>query len=381
MIPPELPDPTLLHPCEHLGLRLTNRGTGAIVEAGASGPAGGASGSRHGHGDGSDHATRRPHHRPRLGGPPPAGARRARGRAGPPPAGRGRRRRARRTRSSPAGRAPPASSSGWPWSRGPACWARFGTERLARRLVPLSVLLQMSLGLPDATPSRMAVARRIGGGESLARRVRALQDGTGDDPRWTAASTVVLLVREPRTARPSQPRAQRAGPGLHRHAHRRDGAGGAGPGAPAVGRAGARRRQAGRAQHRAAEGGAAQRRRVGAARRPPAAGWRAGRRPAGLARRVRPGHRRAPRALGRRAATPPASPASEISLGRPGDRRRRHLRGDDRGPALPRRGVGDPGPARAHALRRRAVRPERRAGVPADLARDGCAGRSGRGPG
>jgi putative nucleotidyltransferase with HDIG domain len=63
------------------------------------------------------------------------------------------------------------------------------TERMARRLLPLSVLLRMAMVFPDRTPSRFAVAREAGHPRELTRR---LASPDADDAH--AAGTVLSLV-------------------------------------------------------------------------------------------------------------------------------------------------------------------------------------------
>jgi cobalamin biosynthesis protein CobD/CbiB len=57
------------------------------------------------------------------------------------------------------------------------------TDRLARRALPLAVLLKMTMVFPDRAPKRLAVARRSGSTRDLARRVEeARTHGIEDEP-------------------------------------------------------------------------------------------------------------------------------------------------------------------------------------------------------
>ena len=47
-----------------------------------------------------------------------------------------------------------------------------GAERVARRALPLAVLLKMGLLFPDQAPKRLAVARRVASTRDLHRRIR-----------------------------------------------------------------------------------------------------------------------------------------------------------------------------------------------------------------
>ncbi|HEY7400882.1 MAG TPA: HD-GYP domain-containing protein [Actinomycetota bacterium] len=67
-------------------------------------------------------------------------------------------------------------------------------ERLARRLLPLATLLQLSLVFPDRAPSRFVLARRSGNVRRLEERVRAAHEqGVSDDPA-RAAEEILSLV-------------------------------------------------------------------------------------------------------------------------------------------------------------------------------------------
>jgi outer membrane biosynthesis protein TonB len=65
-----------------------------------------------------------------------------------------------------------------------------GTERLARRFLPLATLLQLTLLFPDRAPSRLKVARTAGSGTRLAERLSARTD----DSAGNAAENVLTLI-------------------------------------------------------------------------------------------------------------------------------------------------------------------------------------------
>jgi hypothetical protein len=68
------------------------------------------------------------------------------------------------------------------------------TDRLARRLLPLAVLLRLSLAFPDEAPSRIALARRAASTRDLEARVEtARRDGVDDEPT-RAAEQILSLV-------------------------------------------------------------------------------------------------------------------------------------------------------------------------------------------
>jgi putative nucleotidyltransferase with HDIG domain len=68
------------------------------------------------------------------------------------------------------------------------------TDRLARRLIPLAVLLGLTMIFPDRAPSRFAVARRVGSIKNLEERIRhAREHGVESDPA-RAAETILTLV-------------------------------------------------------------------------------------------------------------------------------------------------------------------------------------------
>lgn len=67
-------------------------------------------------------------------------------------------------------------------------------ERLARRLLPLAALLQLSLAFPDHAPSRFKMARGAGNVRQLEERIReARERGIDDDPA-RAAEQILQLV-------------------------------------------------------------------------------------------------------------------------------------------------------------------------------------------
>lgn len=68
------------------------------------------------------------------------------------------------------------------------------TDRLARRLLPLAVLLKMTLVFPDQAPKRMAVARKAGSTRDLARRVQEAKDNGMRDAPVIAAEKILVLA-------------------------------------------------------------------------------------------------------------------------------------------------------------------------------------------
>jgi hypothetical protein len=67
-------------------------------------------------------------------------------------------------------------------------------ERVARRFIPLAVLLRLTLAFPDRAPSRFALARRYGNVRVLEERIRiARERGVDDDPA-RAAEEILSLV-------------------------------------------------------------------------------------------------------------------------------------------------------------------------------------------
>jgi len=68
------------------------------------------------------------------------------------------------------------------------------TDRLARRALPLAVLLKMTMVFPDRAPTRLAVARKSGSTRDLARRVdEAKTHGIEDEP-VVAAERILALA-------------------------------------------------------------------------------------------------------------------------------------------------------------------------------------------
>jgi putative nucleotidyltransferase with HDIG domain len=65
-------------------------------------------------------------------------------------------------------------------------------DRFARRFLPLSTLLKMSMLFPDAAPSRLRVARRSGSMSELKRRVASVEAG-GDRATAEAAELILSL--------------------------------------------------------------------------------------------------------------------------------------------------------------------------------------------
>lgn len=67
------------------------------------------------------------------------------------------------------------------------------TDRFARRLLPLAVLLRMAMAFPDRAPSRYAIARKVSTRDLEKRVERARRTGLGAEPA-RAAATVLGLV-------------------------------------------------------------------------------------------------------------------------------------------------------------------------------------------
>jgi HD-GYP domain-containing protein (c-di-GMP phosphodiesterase class II) len=67
-------------------------------------------------------------------------------------------------------------------------------DRVARRLLPLAVLLRLTLLFPDRAPSRYAVARTAGNTRLLEERVRVARERGIDGDPTRAAETVLALV-------------------------------------------------------------------------------------------------------------------------------------------------------------------------------------------
>jgi putative nucleotidyltransferase with HDIG domain len=68
------------------------------------------------------------------------------------------------------------------------------TDRLARRALPLAVLLKMTMVFPDRAPKRVAVARRSGSTRDLARRVEEAKTRGIDDEPVVAAERILALA-------------------------------------------------------------------------------------------------------------------------------------------------------------------------------------------
>ncbi len=67
-------------------------------------------------------------------------------------------------------------------------------ERLARRLLPLAVLLRLTLVFPDQAPSRLAIALRTGTTRELAGRIEAARRGHPTETPAEAAERLLELV-------------------------------------------------------------------------------------------------------------------------------------------------------------------------------------------
>ena len=68
------------------------------------------------------------------------------------------------------------------------------TDRFARRLLPLSLLLKLSLPFPDAPPSRIKVAIRSGSSKQLAKWADSVAARGDKDPKAVAAHDLLGLV-------------------------------------------------------------------------------------------------------------------------------------------------------------------------------------------
>ena len=81
------------------------------------------------------------------------------------------------------------------WLLGSAMLVALAVERVARRLLPLAVLLQLSLAFPDHAPSRFTMARTAGNVRRLEERIsRAKQIGVEDDPARAARQILGLVA-------------------------------------------------------------------------------------------------------------------------------------------------------------------------------------------
>ena len=82
------------------------------------------------------------------------------------------------------------------------------TDRVARRLLPLSTLLDLTLLFPDRAPSRMRVARDAVRRRSVEDHVRRLH-GAGQDPQAVAREILVLVAALDHHDRPTRGHAER----------------------------------------------------------------------------------------------------------------------------------------------------------------------------
>ena len=94
---------------------------------------------------------------------------------------------------------PPASGPGvaiwWLLVIGSSTLAALLADRIARRLLPLAVLLKLTLVFPDRAPSRFALARAAGSLRLLERHVReARERGISDDPTRAAEMVLTLIA-------------------------------------------------------------------------------------------------------------------------------------------------------------------------------------------
>jgi len=92
----------------------------------------------------------------------------------------------------------PHGAAGWAWIVGVVVLAWIVAaivERLARRVLPLALLLRLSLVFPDAAPSRYKMARGSGNVRVLEARIQdAKQAGLDDDPARAAAQILALVA-------------------------------------------------------------------------------------------------------------------------------------------------------------------------------------------
>ena len=68
------------------------------------------------------------------------------------------------------------------------------TDRLARRALPLAVLLKMTMVFPDRAPKRLAVVRKAGSTRNLARRVEEARTHGIEDEPVVAAEKILALA-------------------------------------------------------------------------------------------------------------------------------------------------------------------------------------------
>lgn len=66
-------------------------------------------------------------------------------------------------------------------------------DRIARQFLPLAVLLRMTMLFPDAAPSRLRTARRVGNVSELKRRIAAAANGEGDADLGEVAELILSL--------------------------------------------------------------------------------------------------------------------------------------------------------------------------------------------
>jgi putative nucleotidyltransferase with HDIG domain len=69
-----------------------------------------------------------------------------------------------------------------------------GVDRIARRLVPLAVLLRLSMAFPDQAPSRFKVAARAGTTRRLQEQLREAENARDDEQPMHAAQRILALV-------------------------------------------------------------------------------------------------------------------------------------------------------------------------------------------
>ncbi len=72
--------------------------------------------------------------------------------------------------------------------------AVFGTDRWARRLLPLATLMRLSMLFPDSAPSRLKLARRVAGSRAIAAELQRSSRAGIDGDRQEAAETILTLV-------------------------------------------------------------------------------------------------------------------------------------------------------------------------------------------
>ncbi len=94
------------------------------------------------------------------------------------------------------------------------------TDRLARRAMPLAVLLKMTMVFPDRAPKRLAVVRKSGSTRNLARRVEEARTHGIEDEPVVAAEKILALAGALNAHDRSHSRSWRTGARLDRP-HRR----------------------------------------------------------------------------------------------------------------------------------------------------------------